>query len=138
MCELPFLASYPWAHLAWGADRIGYQLERDGIGPVPGRTSIYRALVRDGLGAGATAPPAVGSSAVGTGRPMELWQMDVVGGFHLANGTELKAVSGKDDSSRVASRALVMRRSRVLVRGSSVLRAEPSRQVSDSETPCIS
>jgi hypothetical protein len=29
-----------------------------------------------------------------------LWQMDVVGGFHLADGTELKAVSGIDDSSR--------------------------------------
>ena len=28
--------------------------------------------------------------------------MDVVGGFHLADGTELKAVSGIDDSSRFA------------------------------------
>ena len=37
------------AHPAWGADRIGYQLERDGVAPVPGRTSIYRALVRNGL-----------------------------------------------------------------------------------------
>jgi transposase len=34
------------AHPAWGADRIGYQLQQDGVGPVPGRTSIYRALVR--------------------------------------------------------------------------------------------
>ena len=37
------------AHPVWGADRIGYQLQRDGIGPVPGRSSIYRALLRDGL-----------------------------------------------------------------------------------------
>jgi transposase len=37
------------AHPVWGADRIGYQLEQDGIGPVPGRTSIYRALIRNGL-----------------------------------------------------------------------------------------
>ena len=37
------------AHPAWGADRIRYQLEREGVGPVPGRTSIYRALVRHGL-----------------------------------------------------------------------------------------
>src|SRR5688572_16363099 len=36
------------AHPVWGADRIN-QLERDGISPVPGRTSIYRALVRNGL-----------------------------------------------------------------------------------------
>src|SRR5215203_6649668 len=28
------------AHPVWGADRIGYQLARDGSGPVPGRTSI--------------------------------------------------------------------------------------------------
>jgi len=31
---------------------------------------------------------------------MQLWQMDVVGGFHLADGTELKAVTGLDDHSR--------------------------------------
>jgi transposase len=37
------------AHPAWGADRIRYQLARDGIVRVPGRTSIYRALVRNGL-----------------------------------------------------------------------------------------
>src|SRR5215208_1219704 len=34
------------------------------------------------------------------GRPMELWQLDVVGGFHLCDGTEVKAVSGIDDNSR--------------------------------------
>lgn len=37
------------AHPGWGADRIGYQLERNGIDPVPSRTSIYRALVRNRL-----------------------------------------------------------------------------------------
>ena len=37
------------AHEAWGADRIGYQLHKDGIGLVPGRTSIYRALTRNRL-----------------------------------------------------------------------------------------
>ena len=31
---------------------------------------------------------------------MKPWQVDVVGGFHLADGTELNAVSGIDDSSR--------------------------------------
>jgi hypothetical protein len=31
---------------------------------------------------------------------MELWQMDVVGGFLLADGTELKALTGIDDHSR--------------------------------------
>jgi transposase len=37
------------AHRMWGPDRIGYQLGRDGVVPVPGRSSIYRALVRHGL-----------------------------------------------------------------------------------------
>jgi hypothetical protein len=32
------------AHPAWGADRIGYQPERDGVSLVPGRTSINRGV----------------------------------------------------------------------------------------------
>jgi hypothetical protein len=34
------------------------------------------------------------------GRSMELWQMDVVGSIHLADGTELSAVTGIEDHSR--------------------------------------
>jgi hypothetical protein len=41
---------------------------------------------------------------------MELWQMDVVGGFHLVDGTELKAVSGIDDNSRFVVSAMLVRR----------------------------
>ena len=37
------------AHASWGADRISYQLTRNEVVPVPARTSIYRALVRNGL-----------------------------------------------------------------------------------------
>jgi transposase InsO family protein len=33
-------------------------------------------------------------------RPMQLWQMDVMGGVWLADGRELKAVTGIDDHSR--------------------------------------
>ena len=36
--------------------------------------------------------------------------MDVVGGFHLSNGTELKAVSGIDDNSRFVVSAQLVRR----------------------------
>jgi Homeodomain-like domain len=91
------------AHPGWGADRIGYQLHKDGIGPVPGRTSIYRALVRNGLVvSGRRKRRRADYRRWERARPMELWQMDVVGGFHLADGTELKAVSGIDDSSRFA------------------------------------
>jgi transposase InsO family protein len=99
------------AHPAWGADRIGYQLERDGIGPVPGRTSIYRALVRNGLVVpGQRRRRRSDYRRWERARPMELWQMDVVGGFHLADGTELKAVSGIDDSSRFGVSAKLLRR----------------------------
>ena len=99
------------AHPIWGADRIRYQLEKEGISPVPGRTSVYRALVRNGLvQAEQRRRCRADYRRWERGRPMELWQMDVVGGFHLFDGTELKAVSGIDDNSRfVVSAKLVPR-----------------------------
>ena len=36
-------------HPGWGPRRIVHQLGRDGMVPVPGRSSVYRALVRHGL-----------------------------------------------------------------------------------------
>ena len=99
------------AHPAWGADRIRYQLQQDGIMPVPGRTSIYRALVRNGLvSPGQRRRRRADYRRWERARPMELWQMDVVGGFHLAEGVELKAVSGIDDNSRFAISATLVRR----------------------------
>jgi transposase InsO family protein len=99
------------AHPAWGADRIGYQLAKEEVLPVPGRTSIYRALVRNGL---VEARPKRRKRSDyrrwERSRPMELWQMDVVGGFHLADGMELKAVSGIDDSSRFVVSAMLVAR----------------------------
>jgi transposase InsO family protein len=99
------------AHPVWGADRIRYQLEKDGISPVPGRSSIYRALLWHGLvAAELRRRRRADYRRWERGRPMELWQMDVVGGFHLVDGTELKAVSGIDDNSRfVVSAKLVPR-----------------------------
>ena len=44
------------------------------------------------------------------GTPMELWQMDVVGGFVLADGTKAKALTGVDDHSRFCVCAWVMPR----------------------------
>ena len=99
------------AHEAWGADRIGYQLAKDAVVPMPGRTSIYRALVRNGLVVpGQRKRRRADYRRWERARPMELWQMDVVGGFHLADGTELKAVSGIDDSSRFGISAKLVRR----------------------------
>ena len=115
------------AHPAWGADRIGYQLGRDGVSPVPGRTSIYRALVRNGLvSPGQRKRRRADYRRWERARPMELWQMDVVGGFHLADGTELKAVSGIDDSSRFGvSASWVERTSNWLCRSTSQTHPEP-------------
>jgi len=98
-------------HRMWGADRIRYQLEKDGLGPLPGRSSIHRALVRHGL----VTPGQRRRRRADYRRwerawPMELWQMDVVGGFHLVDGTELKAVSGIDDNSRFVISAKLVRR----------------------------
>ena len=99
------------AHPVWGADRIRYQLQRDKLVPVPGRTSVYRALVRHGLvAAEQRRRRRADYRRWERGRPMELWQMDVVGGFHLADGVELKAVSGIDDNSRFAVSATLVRR----------------------------
>ena len=36
-------------HPGWGPSRIRWQLERAGVVPLPGRSSVYRALVRHGL-----------------------------------------------------------------------------------------
>jgi transposase-like protein len=37
------------AHPSWGPRTLRTRLEREGLTPVPGRSSIYRALVRHGL-----------------------------------------------------------------------------------------
>jgi len=41
---------------------------------------------------------------------MELWQMDVMGGVHLCDGSEVKVVTGIDDHSRFIVCAQVVRR----------------------------
>jgi hypothetical protein len=67
----------------------------------PGLTSIYRALVRNGL-----IQPRPRRQAKTNyrrwerARPMELWQLDVMGGIWLTDGRERKAVTGIDDHSR--------------------------------------
>src|ERR1700743_3819942 len=46
------------------------------------------------------------------GAAMELWQMDIVGGFALADGTSAKALTGIDDHSRMCVAARLMARER--------------------------
>ena len=88
-------------HPFWGPRSIRHQLFREGIDPLPGRSSIYRCLLRHGL-----IDPRKRKKRREDyrrwerTRPMELWQIDVMGGVKLEDGGELKIVTGLDDHSR--------------------------------------
>jgi transposase InsO family protein len=100
------------AHPGWGPARILWQLAQDGgTGPLPGRSSVYRALLRHDLVAGVRRKRRRSDyRRWERGRAMELWQMDIVGRVFLADGTELHAVTGVDDHSRFCvSAKLVVR-----------------------------
>jgi transposase InsO family protein len=88
-------------HPGWGPDRLRYRLQREGVDPVPSRAAIARALVRMGLvRPGRRRSPRREYRRWERGRPMELWQLDVMGGVRLDDGGELKAVTAIDDHSR--------------------------------------
>ena len=88
-------------HPGWGQRRLAHGLARDGIDPPPGLTSSYRALVRNGRTQPHARRRAKADSRRWEGpRPMQLWQLDVMGGIWLGDGRELKAVTGIDDHSR--------------------------------------
>ena len=88
-------------HPGWGPSRILWELERAGVVPLPGRSAVYRALIRHGL-----VDPKKRKRRREDyrrwerSRAMQLWQMDVMGRVHLAGGTEVKVVTGIDDHSR--------------------------------------
>lgn len=99
------------AHPGWGPRTIRHHLEREGVCPVPGRTSIERCLIRHGL----VTPQARRRKRSDykrweRSRAMELWQMDIVGGVRLVDGSEAKIVSGIDDHSRFCVSAYVVTR----------------------------
>jgi len=99
------------AHPAWGPSRIVWQLGRDGVDPVPGRSSVYRALVRHGLAeARKRRRRREDCRRRERGRAMGLWQMDVMGRVFLASGMEVKVVTGVDDHSRFIVSAKVAAR----------------------------
>lgn len=98
-------------HPGWGPRTISYWLEREGVAPLPGRTSIERCLIRHGL----VTPQARRRTRADykrweRSRSMELWQMDIVGGVVLVDGSEAKIVSGIDDHSRFCVSAFVVAR----------------------------
>jgi transposase InsO family protein len=98
-------------HPGWGPRTLHHRLSVEGFDPVPGRTSIYRCLVRHGL----ITPQARRRKRSDykrweRSRAMDLWQMDVLGGVRLTDGTEAKIITGIDDHSRFCVSAQVVAR----------------------------
>ncbi|MFW3113794.1 hypothetical protein MHAE_08473 [Mycobacterium haemophilum DSM 44634] len=97
----------------WGPRRLVFELGKRGVSPVPSESAAYRALVR-----AAMIDPSLRDRRSRKwkrwerGAPMELWQMDIVGGFALADGTSAKALTGIDDHSRMCVSAKLMARER--------------------------
>jgi transposase InsO family protein len=96
-------------HRAWGPRRIVVELGRRNVGPLPSESGVYRALSRAGLiEPGARRRRKESWKRWERGAPMELWQMDVVGGIGLADGSAVKALTGVDDHSRFCVSATLM------------------------------
>jgi transposase InsO family protein len=96
-------------HRAWGPRRIAVELARRGVSPVPSESGVYRALTRAGLiEPGARRRRREAWKRWERGAPMELWQMDVVGGIGLTDGSTAKALTGLDDHSRFCVSAALM------------------------------
>ena len=88
-------------HHLWGPKRIQFELKKEGFDPVPSHMAIYRALVRSGLVVKGERQKVLKTyKRWERGRPMELWQMDVVGSIFTTDGTEAKILTGIDDHSR--------------------------------------
>jgi transposase InsO family protein len=100
----------------WGPRRLVFELAKRKVSPVPSESAVYRALLRAGL-----IDPRLRDRRSRKwkrwerGAPMELWQMDIVGGFPLADGSCAKALTGIDDHSRMCVCATLMARERTRV-----------------------
>jgi transposase InsO family protein len=95
----------------WGPRRLVHEASRAGLDPVPSRSGTYRALRRAGLiDPGARRRRDRRFRRWERAGAMELWQLDVVGGVLLADGTSCKILTGIDDHSRFVVCAGVMPR----------------------------
>jgi transposase InsO family protein len=89
------------AHPGWGPRTLLDRLGKEGVDPLPGRSSVHRALLRHHL-----IEPSKRRRTRDDykrwerSRAMDLWQMDVVGRIFLVDGTQLYAITGVDDHSR--------------------------------------
>jgi transposase InsO family protein len=88
------------AHPKWGPKRLVFEMDRRGYGTVT-RSTVYRVLVRNGL----IEPRSRRRRRQDYKRwerpvPMQLWQLDVTASAFVADGREVKIVTGIDDHSR--------------------------------------
>jgi transposase InsO family protein len=99
------------AHPGWGPRTILFWLDGAGVSPLPGRSSVERCLIRHGLvTAQARKRKRSDYKRWERSRAMELWQMDIVGGVRIVDGSEAKIVSGIDDHARFVVSARVVAR----------------------------
>jgi transposase InsO family protein len=95
-------------HPGWGPQRLRHELERRGVMPLlPSRSAIWRLLVRNRLISPGGRRRKRAYRRWERERPMELWQLDLVE-IPLADGTEIKVLTGVDDHSRYCVSAQVM------------------------------
>jgi transposase InsO family protein len=98
------------AHRRWGPRRLVFEMGRRGHGTVT-RSTVYRVLVRNQL----IEPRSRRRRRQDYTRwerpvPMQLWQLDVTASAFLADGAEVKIVTGLDDHSRYCVIARAVRR----------------------------
>ena len=98
-------------HPGWGPIRIAHTLDRQGVDELPSESSIYRCLKRHNLVELRRRKKRRDEfRRWERNRPMQLWQMDVMSGVLLDDGTDLKVVTGVDDHSRFCIAAGLVRR----------------------------
>ena len=98
-------------HPRWGPRRLLFELGKAEVTPLPSRSTVYRVLVRHQLvPARRRKRRRQDYERWQREEPMQLWQMDITGSVFLADGTELKLISGIDDHSRFCVIAAVARR----------------------------
>jgi transposase len=94
-------------HRSWGARRIVIELGRRGL--ITSKSAVQRCLRRTGLIDPDTRRRRRKDwKRWERGMPNELWQMDVVGGFLIADNSRAKALTGIDDHSRMCVSAQLM------------------------------
>jgi transposase len=102
ICELR--RTYP----RWGAQRIAHELGLRDIEFSPSRSSVHWVLVRHGLVAAQQQNHKRKYRRWQRDAPMQLWQLDIMGGVFLVDGRECKLVTGIDDHSRFVVIAAVV------------------------------